>query len=376
MKNDRRSAVTAASLLTALLLVFSVASCGKGDLINTDNKGLKSDDSLEYEVSHMNIEGADSIPESSEKSDPSRVGYDNELSSDAPKDTTSKKENKENKNKDAEKPSSDKKDDSANDNAVESNDAPVEIPYPDVEIFGDPNVGDNVPLNIVTINGVTMDTFAETVDTLAANTGTKQNKSISHYNFFNDEEAALSYDGVFFYGKGYGVDAQTQDESLRFTGTIFYVEGIRDGEELSMDVDARAEGVYGIRSIYSSYADIHDFDVEFANGVKCGMSRAAVEGLLGEGSTSKRYTYYANSSNVLLLGYSGETVSEIYLVNDYKRLPVRYSPSEKTEVKDDSSAASSQVLVVPATDEYIHTIPSSGSKTARSKEKDDDDQGE
>ena len=375
MKNDKKSAVTIASLITAAALCVSMVSCGKKSEIKTENKGLKGNDSLEYEVSRKDMEALESVEDHSEKEVPSKVSYDNDFSSDAAKDTDSEKDKKQDET--ASDDTSDAASEKGSDGGVQDDDLPFEVPYPDIEIFGDPNVGNDVALNIVNINGVTMDLFAETVDTLIAKTGTKQNKARAHYNYFNDEEAAEAYDGVFFYGKGYGVDAQTQDQSLRFTGTQFFIEGIRDGDELAMDVDARAEGVFGIRCLYSSLEDTNDFDVIYAGGVKCGMSRASVESILGEGSTSKRYTYYANGNNVLLLGYSGETVSDIYLVNDYERLPVRYSPSEKPKVEDESSEASSKIYAVPATDEYMQTKPSSKTQTARSRdEEDEEDQGE
>lgn len=357
MRKYIKLTASAASILTAISLCAVFTSCGKKEPQEqaVEIKEESVDISLEYDVSRYDMDSSmlEEDGSSKKQADPRNSSKSDNSSEDSAADISNTEDSTAETSEAADETEEGK---SSAEAGVKSNiSAPSIIPSVDIEVFGDKNEGDDVSLQNVSINGTVVNIRDETVDSLISKTGTKQNRSKIHYNFYQDEDAGGRYDGIFFFGNGYGIDSQTQDPTLRFTGTHFFIEGQRGGDELAMEVDSTAVGSYGIRCLYASLASTSsDFEVIFANGVKCGMDRSTVESLIGKGNSSRLYTYYANNNNVLFLSYSDDIVSEIYLVNDYQRLPVKYSPSEETETVSSSAEVEShpEVVEIPPSTDY------------------------
>lgn len=213
-------------------------------------------------------------------------------------------------------------------------DAPKEIPTPDVTIFGEQNVSDKTELWKIKLNGKYLDIRNDTLDKFIDLAGIKQNKKATFFNGSKDDE-----DCIFFYGKGYGVFKNAQDESKRFEGTLLFLEGLEQGSVATV-VDPSIKDRFKIRCAYSSIgATKDDYFIEYANGVHTGMKRSEIEKLLGSGDYTRGMIYYANKDNCLVIRYdikdkdgkeSGDdTATEIYLFNDFKETPIQYVPAEE-----------------------------------------------
>lgn len=228
----------------------------------------------------------------------------------------------------------------------EDEQAPSEVYTPDIEIFGEKNVADSIPLSTIKVNGNVLDIKEETVDSFINTAGLRQNKGYSLSNYFETDD---TYDGIFWYGKGYGIYNNTQDESKRFTGTHIFIEGIESGF-VATKVDPTVENGYQIRSVYASTDTTEsDFTVEFVGGVKAGMTRSEIEALFqSTGDTTKTYTYYANKDAALLIFYDeNDTAMEIYLFADYDFMPILYSEKEEPvveEMTEESTEAAVEVI--------------------------------
>lgn len=222
----------------------------------------------------------------------------------------------------------------------EDPDTPTEVFSPDIVIFGNKNMSDSASLCDVTVNGKTLSITDETVDTFINKAGVRQNKACS---FLNPFELDDSYDGVFWYGKGYGIYTNTVDESKRFTGTQVFIEGL-DYASVAGEVDPSVEGAYRIRSVYSSIgATKSDFTVNYIGGVEVGMSKSDIEGKLGKASETKGYAYYANSSGALVIRYDKNDIAvEIYLFADYADIPIEYQLSEAPSEESTTSSQESK----------------------------------
>lgn len=244
--------------------------------------------------------------------------------------------------------------------------APKEIITPDVEIFGERNVSNAMALSRINVNGKNIDILNETIDGLIEIAGLRQDRNCL---FSNPFERDANYDGIFWYGRGYGVYLNAEDESLRFTGTHLFIEGI-SGTVLATEVDPTVKDGYKIRSVYASIGMTQDdFEVLFLGGIKCGMARAEVEQILdSRGDTTKCYTYYANKDNALVIRYGeDDTIAEIYLFNDYDYLPIQYSErlpenirivteppeGEETEEGGESETTTTQTTATAARGEPI-----------------------
>lgn len=215
-------------------------------------------------------------------------------------------------------------------------DAPAEVISPDVTIYGEKNEPTAMGLEFVTINGVRVDIRKETVDSFIEKMELRQNKDCT---FFNPYETEGFNDGIFWYGKGYGRYQNAADESQRFTGTHVFIEGL-EGRYIASEVDPTVEDGYKIRSIYSSVgATKDDFSVEFIGGIKVGTAKSEVEKLLGGGgNVSGAFTYYADDSNALVIRYGeDDTITEIYLFNDFDYAPIEYLPAVTTPSKTENS---------------------------------------
>ncbi len=236
--------------------------------------------------------------------------------------------------------------DTAEKEQYEDEQAPSEVYTPDVEIFGEKNVADSIPLSTVKVNGNVLDIREETVDSFINTAGLRQNKGYSLSNYFETDN---TYDGIFWYGKGYGIYNNTQDEVKRFTGTHIFIEGIESGFVAAI-VDPTVESGYQIRSVYASTDTTeNDFAIEFVSGVKAGMTRSEIEALFqSAGDTTKTYTYYANKDAALLIFYDeNDTAMEIYLFADYDFMPILYSEKEEPvveEMTEESTKATVKVI--------------------------------
>ena len=335
MKNKAvRPLLVALSLVTAL----SVTACGKNGGAGDDTQ----DTSEWYDVSRENMDEAES---SESVANTTTTAAD---SSEAPEDSS-----------ETNKPDSSKPDDSSssgessggnsspssgNDNPknYEEKQLPKEIFSPDVEIFGERNLDDKIALYNIKVNGKVMDIRNETVDTFITTAGIKRNADRAFENPYEMDEN--KYDGVFWFGGGYGVYANTQDTSKRFSGTQVFIEGAENGF-VAAEVDSGIKGKYKIRSVYSCTATTQkDFEVIYAGGIKCGMTRAEIERILGsKGNESKGFTYYANKANLLLISYGKNDIAEeIYLYNDFEDMPIQYLKTEDNGTDDSSSDDSSR----------------------------------
>lgn len=323
MKNKAvKSLLIALSLVTAM----SVTACGKSG------------------------EAGDDTQDTSEWYDVSRENMDEEESSDSTAETTtttadSSSEPEETESSSSESSDSSKPDDSSssggssggnsspsggngNPKNFEEKELPKEIYTPDIEIYGDKNIGDTIALYNVKVNGKIMDIRSETVDTFVSKAGIKRDANSAYENPFEEKEE--EYDGIFWFGGGYGVYTNAQDASKRFTGTHVFIEGAENGF-VAAEVDAGIEGRYSIRSVYSNInTEKNDFEVIFAGGIKCGMTRSEVEKIIGsKGNDSKGYVFYANKENALLIHYNKDDVAEeIYLYNDFDDMPILYVGAE------------------------------------------------
>lgn len=317
-------------MMTAFsLVVASLTGCGKNGS-NTESGAESS--GLEYDVTRENMDELESSEteessttdseDSSETEESSEESSEDESSSEASGGGNSSSGNK----------------GSSPQEFYEDKDAPNIVVNPDVVIYGEKNVDNDTPLYKVKVNGKYIDIRHETTDTLLNTAGIRQDVKTLKYNEDTDyrENGDEYSDGIFFYGRGYGIYSNYEDESKRYTGTHLFIEGVENGL-VAVEVDPTAAGVYSIRGVYASIAMTRsDFDIVFANDVKCGMSREAVEKKLGEGNKSRDFTYYANDENALLIRYDeDDNAAEIYLFNDFEFLPIDYREAEE-EGADDS----------------------------------------
>lgn len=212
--------------------------------------------------------------------------------------------------------------------------APVEIPTPDVIIYGEQNMSNETELWKIKLNGKYLDIRSDTLDKFIKTADIKQNKKASFFNGAKEDE-----DCIFFYGKGYGVFRNAQDESKRFEGTLLFLEGLEQGN-IATVVDPTIKDHFKIRCAYSSVgATKSDYNIEFANGVYTGMKRSEVEELLGSGDKTRGMVYYANKDNCLVIRYdikdedgeesADDIATEIYLFNDFEEAPIQYVLAEE-----------------------------------------------
>lgn len=336
MKNKAvKSLLIALSLVTAM----SVTACGKNGEAGDDTQ----DTSEWYDVSRENMdeeESSDSTAETTTTTaDSSSEPEETESSSDS---SDSSKPDDSSSSGGSSGGNSSPSGGNGNPKNYEEKQLPKEIYSPDVEIFGERNLDDKIALYNIKVNGKVMDIRNETVDTFVSTAGIKRNPDRAFENPYETDEN--EYDGVFWFGGGYGVYVNTQDTSKRFSGTQVFIEGAENGF-IAAEVDSGIKDKYKIRSVYSCTATTQkDFEVIYAGGIKCGMTRAEIEGILGsKGNESKGFTYYANKANLLLIYYGkNDTAEEIYLYNDFEDMPIQYLKTEDNGADDSSSDDSSR----------------------------------
>lgn len=327
------------AVMLACLLSVSFTACGNKDSEDSqaDNKGewwdvskenmdeeestINGDTSHEKETSEVETETSSATDASSEPADTSgtssKSGGNNQ-----------KNQNTSNGNNKTEK------------TPYENPDTPAMVYSPDVEIFGDKNIADTIAICTVSINGEKFSLAEETVDTLVSRAGIRQNTNYTYLNPFEEND---KYDGIFWYGKGYGIYTNAKDEAKRFTGTHVFIEGL-ESTSVAGDVDPTVEGAYRIRSVYSSAdATKNDFAVSYIGGIKVGTLKKDIEDKLGAGGITKGYTYYANQLGALVIKYDeNEMASEIYLFVNYDDVPIEYHSSEEAPAPEATTPTESE----------------------------------
>lgn len=342
----------------ACVLAISLASCGSKGNADTQSEDSKGE---WWEVSREGMDEEESTSEESSSKPETATASSSEADEDTSSatDASSKADDSSSKggtgNSKGSQKSSRSGDGTTEEEYYEDPDTPAEVFSPDIIIFGNKNMSDSASLCSVTVNGKTLSITDETVDTFIDKAEIRQNKACSFLNPFETDD---SYDGIFWYGKGYGVYSNTVDEAKRFTGTQVFIEGL-DYTSVAGEVDPSVEGAYRVRSVYSSIgATKDDFTVSYAGGIEVGMSKADIESKLGKASETKGYAYYANSSGALVIRYDkNDTAAEIYLFADYEDIPIEYQPPEESSEGDTTSSKEEKTAVTTTTTETSNDVP-------------------
>ena len=195
-----------------------------------------------------------------------------------------------------------------------------EIILPDVTMYGDPNVESKLRLLAnVTINGNNIYVEDGRVDHLVNQANLTQDPECLFYNPIEEGDAD---DGIFWYGRGYGLTSE--DGTIAGDSRVF-IEGSHYNGVGVEELDLSLDGGYYLRSVYANLNMLEDETmVEFCGGVHCGNTRQEVEEIFKTlfpenyaGSVSKGYTYYSDVDNTLMIRYNKDDIAEeIYLFCD------------------------------------------------------------
>lgn len=196
-----------------------------------------------------------------------------------------------------------------------------ELINPDVTMYGDSNVkslGLRLLAN-VTINGIKLHLEDGRVDQLVKDANLTQDPECLFYNPIEEGDAD---DGIFWYGRGYGLTSE--DGTISGDSRVFIEGGHYNGVCME-EVDLNLEGGYYLRSVYANLNMLEDETmVTFFGGIHCGNTRQEVEEIFKSldpekcaGNVSKGYTYYSDVQNTLMIRYNEDDIAEeIYLFCD------------------------------------------------------------